>query len=121
VKEGILALLIGGIAGMLGGSFGIGGGVLIVPALVLAFGFSQQKSQGTSLVALLAPVGILALIEYYKKGDVDFKVGGIIAVGFLFGGIVGARIALQLDELTMRRCFAAFLMIVAAWMLITKP
>jgi uncharacterized membrane protein YfcA len=120
VKEGIVALFIGGLAGVLGGTFGIGGGILIVPALVFAFGFSQQKSQGTSLVALLAPVGILALIEYTKRGDVDFKVGAIIALGFLFGGLVGSRLALGLDEVTMRRSFAVFLTLIAAWLVFGK-
>ena len=120
MKEGILALLIGGLAGVLGGTFGIGGGILIVPALVMGLGFSQQKAQGTSLVALLAPVGILALLEYYKRGDVDLKIGGIIALGFLFGAFGGSRLALGFDEITMRRAFAGFLVIVAGWLLIKK-
>ena len=115
-----IALVIGLLAGVLGGTFGIGGGILIVPALVLAFGFTQQKAQGTSLVALIAPVGILALIEYHKKGDADVKLGLIIAAGFLVGGLYGARIALSLDPLTMRRVFALFLLAVAAWMVFGK-
>jgi len=105
---------------MFGGTFGIGGGILIVPALVFALGFSQQKSQGTSLVALLAPVGILALIEYYKRGQVDFKVGGIIALGFLFGGLAGSKLALGLDEVTMRRSFALFLVLIAGLLFFGK-
>lgn len=108
--------MIGIVAGVLGGTFGIGGGILIVPALALTLGFSQQKSQGTSLVALLAPVGILALIEYYRRGDVDFKVGAIIAIGFVFGGYAGSKFALSLDEMTMKRVFAAFLVLIAAWL-----
>lgn len=120
VKNEILALVIGAMAGVLGGSFGIGGGILIVPALVVGFGFSQQKAQGTSLVALLAPVGILALIEYYKRGEADLKLGGLIALGFLFGAFGGSQLALGLDELTMRRSFAAFLVIVAAWLIFGK-
>lgn len=120
MKEGIVALVIGLFAGVLGGAFGIGGGILIVPALVLAMRFSQQKAQGTSLVALLAPVGILALIEYYNRGEADLKVGLIIAVGFLFGAFGGAHIAVSLDETTMRRAFAVFLIVVAAWLVFGK-
>lgn len=120
MKDGILALIIGAIAGVLGGSFGIGGGILIVPALVLGLGFSQHKAQGTSLVALLAPVGILAFLDYYKRGDADLKLGGIIAAGFLFGALGGSRLALATDEMTMRRAFAAFLVIIAAWLAFGK-
>jgi hypothetical protein len=120
VKDGILALVIGGLAGILGGTFGIGGGILIVPALVVGLGFTQQKAQGTSLVALLAPVGLLALIEYYKRGEADLKIGGLIAIAFLFGALAGSRIALELDEMTMRRAFAVFLVIVAAWLAFGK-
>ena len=113
-------MVIGVLAGVLGGTFGIGGGILIVPALALTLGFSQQKAQGTSLVALLAPVGALALMEYYRKGEADLKVGGLIACGFLVGGFFGSKIALGLDPLLLRRCFAVFLVVVAAWMAFGK-
>jgi uncharacterized membrane protein YfcA len=115
-----IAIVIGVAAGIAGGLFGIGGGVLIVPALVVALKFSQQKSQGTSLVALLAPVGILALLEYRQRGEVDLTVGIFIACGFLVGAYLGAKMALGLPEETMRRIFAVFLMIVAIWMFTKK-
>jgi hypothetical protein len=121
VRDGVIALIIGGFAGLLGGLFGIGGGIIIVPAVVVGFGFSQHKAQGTSLVALLAPVGILALVEYYKRGETDLKLGGLIALGFLFGALFGSRFALNLDEFIMRRAFAAFLVIVAAWLTFANP
>ena len=120
MKDAIVALLIGGLAGLLGGTFGIGGGILIVPAVVMGFGFTQKKAQGTSLVALLAPVGILALIEYYKRGDADLKIGGFIAIGFLFGALGGSRFALSIDEVVMRRGFAFFLIAVAIWLMFGK-
>ena len=120
VKDGIFSLMIGAVAGVLGGSFGIGGGILIVPALVLILGFSQQKAQGTSLVALLAPVGILAFLEYYRKGEADLKLGGIIALGFLVGAFGGSRIALNIDEMLLRRSFAVFLVIIAGWLTFGK-
>lgn len=115
-----LAIAIGLVAGVSGGLFGIGGGILIVPALVALGAFSQQRAQGTSLVALLAPVGILGLIEYWRKGEADLRVGGFIALGFVFGALFGARIAVGLSETTMRRVFAAFLIAVAVWLL-TRP
>jgi hypothetical protein len=118
--EAIVALIIGGLAGVLGGTFGIGGGILIVPALAMFLGFSQQKAQGTSLVALIAPVGILALIQYWKRGDADLRIGGLVALGFLFGALGGSRLALGLDEVLMRRAFAAFLVLIAAWLAFGK-
>jgi uncharacterized membrane protein YfcA len=78
MKEISVAILIGLSAGIAGGIFGIGGGVIIVPALIAFLGFSQFKAQGTSLVALLAPVGLLAMIEYWRKNEVDFRVGSFI-------------------------------------------
>lgn len=116
----VIPIVIGVLAGVLGGMFGIGGGLLIVPALVAIFGYSQQKAQGTSLVALLAPVGILALMQYYRRGDADLRVGALIAVGFLLGGYLGSGIALNLDETTMRRSFALFLVLVAGWLVFGK-
>jgi hypothetical protein len=120
VRIEIISLVIGVLAGVLGGTFGIGGGILIVPALAIFLGFTQQKSQGTSLVALIAPVGILALAQYYKRGDADLKVGGLVALGFFFGALGGSRLALGLDEIVMRRSFAVFLMLVGGWMFFGK-
>lgn len=115
-----LGLLIGVLAGVSGGLFGIGGGIIIVPALIAAFQFTQQKAQGTSLVALIAPVGILGLIEYYKRGDADLKVGATVAIGFVFGSLGGAKIATNLDEAVMRKSFAVFLVAVAIWLFTRK-
>ena len=115
-----LYLLLGLAAGIGGGLFGIGGGIIIVPALVLLAGFTQQKAQGTSLVALLAPVGIFALINYYKSENVDFKVGAFIALGFLGGGYFGSKIALGLSPDVMRKAFSVFLVLVALSMWFKK-
>lgn len=115
-----MALLIGATAGVFGGLFGIGGGIVIVPALVVAFGFSQQKAQGTSLVALLAPVGTPALLEYYRRGEADLKVGALLAAGFLVGSAFGAKVAIGLNEEAMRKGFAVFLVAVAIWMFTKK-
>jgi uncharacterized membrane protein YfcA len=120
MMEVLAGTIIGLVAGVLGGVFGIGGGILIVPALMLCLGFSQLRAQGTSLVALLAPVGVLALIEYTKRGATDFKIGGIVASGFLIGGLFGSKLALTLDESVLRRGFAGFLILVGVWLLVKR-
>ncbi|HRF60906.1 MAG TPA: sulfite exporter TauE/SafE family protein [Fimbriimonadaceae bacterium] len=116
----VYCIIIGLAAGVLGGLFGIGGGIIIVPALGLAFGFSQHKAQGTSLVALLAPVGLLALMNYYREGNADLVKGAWIAAAFFVGAFLGSKIALGLDEVMMRRGFALFLVAVAAYMFFKK-
>ncbi len=113
-------ILIGVVAGVAGGLFGIGGGVIIVPLLVLAFGFTQHKAQGTSLVALLAPVGLLGLMNYWKENNVDLAKGLWIALGFLGGAFFGSKIALGLDPNTMRKSFAIFLVVVGGYMFFRK-
>lgn len=108
---GLLAL--GLAAGMLSSVVGIGGGVLIVPALVFIFAVSQKVAQGTSLVMLLPPIGIFAVINYYKAGYVDFKIAGILCIAFIVGSYFGSKIALNLQESTLKRIFGVFLMILA--------
>ena len=108
---GLLAL--GLAAGLLSSMVGIGGGVVIVPALVIIFAVSQKVAQGTSLVMLLPPIGILAVINYYKAGYVDFKVAGVLCVAFIVGSYFGSKIALNLQESTLKRIFGVFLMILA--------
>ena len=88
---------------------GVGGGLIIVPALVFFLGFSQHQAQGTSLGLLLLPVGILAVINYYNKGNVDLKVVGIMSIAFIAGGWLGSKLALRLPEDTVKRIFAVFL------------
>lgn len=116
----LYAILIGLAAGLSSGAFGIGGGVLIVPALVGLLGFSQLRAQGTSLVALLAPVGVFALLEYWRNDQVDLKAGLFIALGFFIGGYGGSHIAIGLGEAAVRKGFAVFLAALAVWMF-TRP
>jgi uncharacterized membrane protein YfcA len=114
--DALAFLLIGVFAGIVGGFFGIGGGVVILPALIYFKGFSQKMAQGTSLVALIAPVGILGLINYYKENQVSLVAGGWIAFGFLGGAFLGSKIALNLDETMLRKGFAIFLVLVGVQM-----
>jgi uncharacterized membrane protein YfcA len=109
----LLLLALGLLAGVLSSMVGIGGGIVIVPALVFLFGISQKMAQGTSLVMLLPPIGFLAVINYYKAGYVDFKVSAILIVAFIVGSYFGSKVALRLEETTLKRIFGVFLMAIA--------
>ena len=111
-----MILLVGLVVGMISGVVGIGGGVLFVPALIWLLGMNQHKAQGTSLGALLAPVGIFAFMEYYRKGNADLRVGLLLALGFLVGGYFGAVGAQHIPELWLRRIFAVTLVAVGGRM-----
>ena len=113
----LLLAIIGLLAGMLSGLVGVGGGIIIVPALVFFLGFSQHEAQGTSLGLLMLPVGILAVMNYYNKGFVDFRVVGIMALAFVAGAWLGSRLALALPELLVKRLFALLLFYTAFKML----
>ena len=113
----LILLLVGIAAGILSGLVGIGGGLIIVPALIFFLGFSQKLAQGTSLGILLLPIGILAVLQYYKAGFVDVKTVWLVAVGFLAGGYFGSRIALSLPQETVKKIFAIVLLVIAVKML----
>jgi uncharacterized membrane protein YfcA len=112
----LFTLCIGVAAGILSGMFGVGGGIVIVPALVLFFGMSQQSANATSLVALLLPVGFLGVLEYYRAGKITTEhiwLGLIISAGLFAGAFFGARIASSLSSDLLRKAFALFIGIVA--------
>ena len=113
----IILIIIGIAAGILGGMVGVGGGIVIVPALVFFLGFSQKMAQGTSLGILLLPVGLFGVMQYYKEGYVDMKVVLIISAGFLLGSLFGSKLALSLPQDTVKKIFAVLLIIVAIKML----
>jgi len=119
-KRDSIAMLIGVFAmsvfvGIASGLFGIGGGVLIVPLLVLLFGFEQHRAQGTSLIALVPPTGLFACLTYYHAGQIDVKVAALLIPGFVLGGVLGGRLAAKLASRTMRLVFAVFLLLVGAF------
>lgn len=113
-------LLLGVAVGVLSGIIGIGGGIVIVPVLVYAFHMTQHKAQGTSLGVLLAPIGLLAFLEYYKAGNVDLKAAIFIALGFTAGAYFGGSWAQQFSDVTLRRVFGVVLLAVALKMLIQR-
>ena len=117
IQTVLLLMLVGLAAGALSGMVGVGGGIIIVPALVYLLGFSQFQAQGTSLGLLLLPVGFLAVLNYYKKGYIDIKVVGIMCVAFVIGGWVGSKFTLSLPQETVKKIFAVILLLVAGKML----
>ena len=116
----ILYLLLGLIAGILSGLLGIGGGVIVVPVLVLLFGFSQHLAQGTTLAMMVPPIGLLAAWMYYSKGFVDIKVAALMCAGFFVGGLLGARFASALSDTALTRIFGVALLLVSVKMIIGK-
>ena len=116
----LLYLLLGVIAGTLSGLIGIGGGVIIVPALVFLFGLSQHQAQGTTLALLVPPIGLLAAWTYYARGYVDLKIAGFVCVGFFLGGLLGARFATGLSNVALERIFGVALLLIALKMLFAK-
>lgn len=111
---------IGIITGALSGMLGIGGAIIMIPALVYFLGFSQQMAQGTSLAVMLPPIGILATYNYYKVGHVNIKYALILAAFFLVGSYFGSKLALNLPQATLKKAFGILLLLVAAKMLIGK-
>lgn len=115
-----LYILLGLTAGVLSGLVGIGGGILIVPSLVLLFGMTQHQAQGTSLAVLIPPVGILAAMTYYKQGFIDLRVAGLICAGFVIGALFGAKISVSLSDAVMKKVFGGILFLVSLKMLFNK-
>jgi uncharacterized protein len=113
----IIIGIIGLAAGLLSGLLGIGGAIIIIPALVMALGYSQQLAQGTTLVMMVLPVGALAAWQYYQNGYVDMKVALIMALFFFIGGYFGAKFAVHIPQLMLKKAFAVLLILIAAKML----
>jgi len=110
----VIFLIIGMVAGVLAGIFGIGGGIVIVPALILIAKFAPQTATGTSLAIFLFPVGMFGAWAYYKAGNVRVVPAMLLALGLMAGSPLGARVAQQMSPLMLRRSFAVFLVLVAA-------
>lgn len=116
----LILALIGIVAGMLGGMAGLGGGIIIIPALVYFLGMSQFGAQGTSVAIMLPPVGILAAINYYKKGYIEWKYALVISIFFIIGGYFGSKIVLHLPQETVKKGFGIMLLLIAIKMIFWK-
>ena len=115
-----LYILLGVVAGIFSGLIGIGGGIIIIPALIFLFGLSQHQAQGTTLALLVPPIGLLAAWTYYSKGYVDLKIAGLICIGFFFGGLLGARLAVGLSNPVLEKLFGIALFLISLKMLFAR-
>jgi uncharacterized protein len=113
----LVLVIIGLAAGFTSGMVGIGGGLVIVPALVYFLAFTQHQAQGNSLALLLFPVGILGVLNYYKKGYVDFRYAALLAVGFVAGSYLGSKFSLSLPQESVKKIFAVLMIVLAVKML----
>jgi uncharacterized protein len=118
--DSVLSILIGITAGISSGFFGIGGAVILIPALIYIFKFSQHLAQGTALAALLLPVGILAVIKYYRSGNVNVKAALFIALGFIVGGFIGASFVQAVPSPMLKKIFAVMLLGISIYMFLGK-
>jgi len=116
----ILLLAIGVVTGVFAGMLGIGGAIIMVPALVFILGFSQHMAQGTSLAVMLPPIGIIAAYNYWKAGEVNIKFALILAAAFLIGSYFGSKFALNIPQGVLKKVFGVLLLLVAAKMLLSK-
>ena len=116
----LIALSIGLVAGVLSGLFGIGGGVVMVPALVILLSFGQKTAVGTSLGALILPVAALSVLQYYRAGHVDVRVSLLLAAGIFLGSVLGARVALGTSDQVLRRLFAVLLVAMAVRLVVAS-
>jgi uncharacterized membrane protein YfcA len=116
----IIFIVIGILSGILSGMFGIGGGVIIVPALMYLCGFTQLKAQGTSLAVLLPPVGIFAFIQYYKRGQVNLQAGILIVVFLIIGSIWGSKLANNLPVEVLKKGFGILMILISLKMIFSK-
>lgn len=120
INEIVILIVIGFLAGIVGGSLGLGGGIIIVPALVFIMGFTQHQAQGTSLAVLLFPIGILGVLNYAKNGYVNFKFAIILIIAFVLGSYLGSVISVNLPAKTLKKVFGIFMLIVSVKMILDK-
>jgi uncharacterized membrane protein YfcA len=116
----LILIVIGIVTGVMAGMLGIGGAIIMIPALVYFLGVSQHMAQGTSLAVMLPPIGIIAAYNYYKAGEVNIKFAIILAACFLIGSYFGSRLALTLPQTALKKIFGVLLLLVAAKMLLSK-
>lgn len=116
----IILIIIGLMAGLFGGMFGVGGAIVMIPAMVYLLGVDQHTAQGTSVAIMLPPIGLFAAYNYYKAGQVNIWYAVIIALAFMAGGYFGSKLALELPETLMKRIFGVLLILLALRMIFSK-
>jgi uncharacterized membrane protein YfcA len=116
----ILYIALGLAAGVLSGLLGIGGGIIIVPAMIILFGLTQQQAQGTTLALMIPPIGLLAAWTYYKHGYVDIRIAAFVCLGFFVGGFFGAKLATGLSTQVLQKVFGVALLLTAIYMIFKR-
>lgn len=116
----LLYVVLGLLAGVFSGMFGLGGGTIVIPALVFLFGLTQHQAQGTTLAMMVPPIGLLAAWQYYNHGYVDLKIAAFVCLGFFFGGLLGAKLVVGLPDPFLRRLFGAVLLLISVKMIFGK-
>jgi len=116
----LILIIIGLISGMLAGVFGVGGAIIVIPALVFILGLTQHEAQGTSLAFMIPPVGILAAWNYWKAGQVNWKFALVLALTFVIGAYVGSLVSINIPDRLLRKFFGLLLFLVAMKMILSK-
>ncbi len=116
----IILIVIGILSGLMAGVFGIGGAIIVIPALVFILGLSQHDAQGTSLAFMLPPVGILATWNYWKAGHVDWKIALVLSLTFVVGAYFGSHLSINIPDKLLRRMFGILMIVMAMKLIFTK-
>ncbi len=116
----IILLLIGLAAGLLGGVAGVGGGIIVIPALIFALGMTQFEAQGTSLAMMIPPIGIMAAYNYYQEGHINWKYALVLAIFFAIGSYFGSKLILNIPQGMVKKGFAFFIILIGVKMLFGK-
>lgn len=119
MNASILYIILGVVAGIFSGVFGIGGGTILIPALIY-LGLTQHQAQGTTLAIMVPPIGLLAALRYYYSGNVKLGIAGFICLGFFIGGLIGANMIQNLSDPILKRLFGIFLLFVSLEMILGK-
>ena len=120
ITQLLILIVVGILSGMLAGVFGVGGAIIVIPALVFILGLSQHDAQGTSLAFMLPPVGILATWNYWKAGHVNWKMALVLSLTFIVGAYLGSQFSINISDKTLRRMFGVLMMVIAIKMIFSK-
>ena len=120
ITQFLILIIIGLIAGFVSGSMGVGGGIIIIPAMVFFMGVTQQQAQGTSIAVISVPVALVAAMNYYKNGYINIKFAGIIILTFVIGAYFGSKIAVHIPAKTLQKSFGVLLLLVGLKMVLSK-
>lgn len=116
----LIYIILGLVAGIFGGVFGIGGGTVLIPVMVYIFGLTQHQAQGTTLAAMIPPIGLLAAWRYWQAGNVKLSMAGFICIGFFVGGLIGASLVQNVSDPLLKKFFGVFLLLVSLEMIFRK-